>query len=160
MWLSSQIRFVLSWIQQHLHWSCAQSSSVSLIHHWMETILKDRDLEGVTTRWHEAGAVRLASHWCGGHQFGDVANVPDVLWALHGRQVDVIQRKATLWRTLSSYALKNHSSLLGNVQIDVVQLPGSHGTSCNHNRRIKSDVCIWVTLETNFKIVPNYFRVA
>lgn len=90
-------------------------------------------LEGVTGWWQEARAVQLVSCWHGGHQFGDVADVPDMLRALCGWQVNVIQRETSLWGILSSHAFKNHSGLACHIQIDVMQLPGAHDSSCKES---------------------------
>lgn len=102
-------------------------------------------LEGVTSWWQEARAVQLVSCWHGGHQFGDVADVPDMLRALCGWQINVIQRETSLWGILSSYAFKNHSCLACHIQIDVMQLPGAHDTSCKESSEnvCRSLIHVW-----------------
>lgn len=80
-----------------------------------QTMLQGIDLEGVAGRRQEARTVRFPSCGGGGQQARDVANVPDVLRALDGGEVDVVQRKTTSGRTFSTDALKNHTSLLCHV---------------------------------------------
>lgn len=119
-------------------------------------------LEGVTCRWEEARAVQFPSCWRGGQQAGDVADVPDMLRALCGWQVNIIQRETSLGWTLSPHTLKNHTGLLWHKQIDVLQLPGAHDTSCADttiNRRCITRfevVCETFELLICFQFILNY----